>query len=349
MPSKHNPVGLIASIDEVAAKWQLRTSETIINWWEARTNDHTSLYDTVEGGFQAAGRLLGDHPDFAVLAFEGSVERGTGKATLTHSRQFSGQTITEEATSNMMSMPTIHVGNIEAGALCLAEPSKLNMQVITPENPVPTGQDEVRFGLIELGDKVALAEFVRNTDVPDGTVLPSAGQHARSHRRVNEQSLSESLGIRVQLGEILRTQGKIVPSHLLSAYNSNSRQLDSQLVRFITNDPQHEFSKCFLDSYGQSLGDLFIDMQLHHCLDAIFVTGSLGRVPGFLELVVESDSFLNTFMDEPDSALYDQRDALCIARITDEDLVLQGAYQLARRRFLPTFCNIERIDQRLAS
>lgn len=316
MPKKAT-YGLALDIGNTKTQGQVRnTNHELVAEWTVPTTQHTSLAEVIEQGYQRAQEAIGEGPGFVGLGFGGPVDPATGAAKLTLVTEFS-DSVTHEGISAMLGgVPVVHLNDVAASAHALSFPHFQADTTVLTQNP----RYEVGVSvLVEIGTGVGVAFCL-----PDGTVMPS--EIARIHASNGQPfglNLCGSRGF-IDITKELQAEGNEMPHDLLEALEAGDT-LGPRLTKRITEEDKTPFIQAFKARYATYLGELLGTAQLAFLATRIFIGGSVGRTPLFLEKLLETDEFWQAFAKKDSLRGKD----MPILRINDTDATVRGAYAAA--------------------
>lgn len=314
--------GFALDIGNTKTHGQVRDSEhKLVEEWTVPTPSHPSLADVIKDGYRRAQESLGAEPQFVGLGFGGPVDQKTGAAKLTLVTEFN-DTVTRQEVSEMLGgVPVVHLNDVAASAHALDFPHfKLDATLLTKNARVEAGPSV----LVEIGTGVGTAYCL-----PDGTVMPSEAVriHA-SNGTPYGLNLCGSQGF-VNITKELLESGMIIPADIAELLDSGDT-LGPIITTRIAEGDSSVFIRQFEKIYAKYLGELLGMLQLAFLATRIFLGGSVGRAPMFLEKLLETEEFWLAFA---------KRDALRgkdmpIFRVNDSDATVRGAYAAASRHIL---------------
>jgi predicted NBD/HSP70 family sugar kinase len=316
--------GLALDIGNTKTHGQVRnTKHELLDEWTVSTSQHNSLAEVIEQGYERAQKSLGAKPEFVGLGFGGPVDPKTGAAKLTLVTAFN-DTVTSEGVSTMLGgVPVIHLNDVAASAHALDFPHfKIDSTLLTEEARFEIGPSV----LVEIGTGVGTAYCL-----PGGTVMPS--EAVRIHASNGQPyglNLCGSQGF-INLTRELRGNNVKMPVDIATALRSGDT-LGPTITKQIAEEDPSEFIKRFRALYAQYLGELLGTVQLAFLATQIFIGGSVGRAPMFLERLLATEEFWQAFA---------KKDALRgkdmpILRVNDTDATVRGAYAAAIKHAKPS-------------
>lgn len=311
--------GFALDIGNTKTHGQVRDIEhNLIKEWTVPTPSHASLSEVIREGYERAEESLGGKPEFVGLGFGGPVDAKTGAAKLTLVTEFN-DTVTRQGVSEMLGgVPVVHLNDVAASAHALDFPHfKLDATVLTKNARIEVGPSV----LVEIGTGVGTAYCL-----PDGTVMPSEAVriHA-SNGRPYGLNLCGSQGF-VGIAKELTENGVVMPVDIAELLDAGDT-LGPVITARVAQGDQHIFIQQFQKVYAKYLGELLGTLQLAFLATRIFLGGSVGRAPMFLERLLETEEFWQAFA---------KKDALRgkdmpILRVNDSDATVRGAYAAASK------------------
>jgi glucokinase len=289
----------------------------LIDEWKTPTKQYDSLLDVIEQGFARAKKALRDKPDVVGLGFGGPVDSQTGAVKLAFVPEF--QEITQETAKSILEgVPVVHLNDVEAAAHILVSPYfEPTCTSLSPEPILKPGPSM----LIEIGTGVGTA-----CALSGGSILPSEAHWAPAKDSVpHGHRLSGDYGF-PRLIEVLQQRGTKLPS-VLSESLSKEQTLGPLITEMIAQNDTSDFAQAALDLYAAWLGEYCGMLQLCFLATGIYIGGSVGRAPGFLEKVVSNDNFWKAFAEE---GAFRGKD-MPIFRIDDTDSTVRGIYTAAMK------------------
>jgi predicted NBD/HSP70 family sugar kinase len=313
--------GFALDIGNTKTHGQVRgPNHELLDDWVVPTTQHNALREVIEQGYAHATQSLGGQPDFVGLGFGGPVDPKTGSATLTLVTKFNDTVTTKEVSEMLNGVPVVHLNDVAASAHALVFPHfTVDATLLTKGARQEAGPSV----LIEIGTGVGSAYCL-----PDGTVMPS--EAARIHASNGQPfglNLCGSQGF-IHITKELEQSGQPIPAYIREAQAAGDT-LGPLLTQRIATGDTDEFTHQFARRYATYLGELLGTVQLAFLATRLFVGGSVGRAPGFLEHLLETDDFWQAFA---------KKDALRgrdmpILRVNDADATVRGAYAAAERLF----------------
>jgi predicted NBD/HSP70 family sugar kinase len=309
--------GFALDIGNTKTHGQVRgPNHELLDDWVVPTTQHNALRDVIEQGYAHAAQSLGGQPDFVGLGFGGPVDPKTGSATLTLVTKFNDTVTTKEVSEMLDGVPVVHLNDVAASAHALVFPHfELNTTLLTKDARLEPGPS----ALVEIGTGVGTAYCL-----PDGTVMPSevARVHA-SNGKPYGLNLCGSVGFK-NLTRELQQRGSVLPSEIDEALQRRD-DLGPVISKRIAGKNPDQFTQDFVKLYATYLGELLGTVQLAFLATQLFIGGSVGRAPHFLEKILETDNFWQAFS---------KTDALRgkdmpIFRVDDTDQTVKGAYAAA--------------------
>lgn len=306
----------------------------LVSDWTVPTEGHSSLLELLVNCGEEAKKRLGTQPDIAGLLFAGPVERTTGRVTLTNVPQYADEEANLVDTSMALGMPTVHDNDVAGAARRLGRLRELNLTpLVEPELPKDDCGQQV---LIEIGTGVGTGIRVVNEDAPQGMTLAAELQHAMSKLtgESHETNLCGSRGFE-RLVRLIKQSNLILPSYVRTALELG-KDLGPIVTQTMVELPEHPFTLAILREYGAMLGEFLRLAQLAYQPSAIFFGGSVGRAPNFLDRVVRERDFWQHFLGLglDHNVQIEAREQMPLVRITNEDLTVQGARDLALHRLI---------------
>lgn len=311
--------GFALDIGNTKTHGQVRDAEHIlIEEWTVPTPSHTSLSEVIKQGYQRAEASLGGKPEFVGLGFGGPVDEKTGAAKLTLVTEFD-DTVTRQEVSEMLGgVPVVHLNDVAASAHALDFPHfKLDATILTQNARIEVGPSV----LVEIGTGVGTAYCL-----PDGTVMPSEAVRIHASNGVPYGlNLCGSRGF-INIAKELTKNGTVMPADIIELLDDGDT-LGPVITAKIAEGDQDVFVQQFQKEYAKYLGELLGTLQLAFLATRIFIGGSVGRAPMFLEKLIETEEFWAAFA---------KTDALRgkdmpILRVNDNDATVRGAYAAASK------------------
>jgi len=306
--------GFALDIGNTKTHGQVRDAEhNLVREWTVSTPSHTSLSEVIKEGYKRAEESLGRKPEFVGLGFGGPVDEKTGAAKLTLVTSFD-DTVTRQEVSEMLGgVPVVHLNDVAASAHALDFPHfKLDATLLTKDARVEVGPSV----LVEIGTGVGTAYCL-----PDGTVMPSEAVRIHASNGVPYGlNLCGSQGF-VNITKELADSGVVVPADVKELLDAGDT-LGPVITARIGEGDQDIFIQQFQKVYAKYLGELLGTLQLAFLATRIFIGGSVGRAPMFLEKILETDEFWLAFAKR--DALRDKD--MPIFRVNDSDATVKGAY-----------------------
>ena len=311
--------GFALDIDNTKTHGQVRDAEhKLITEWTTPTPSHNSLADVIKTGYGRAKESLGAEPDFVGVGFGGPVDPKTGAAKLILVTEFS-DTVTHHQVSEMLGgVPVVHLNDVAASAHALDFPHfKPDATLLTKNAVIEVGPSV----LVEIGTGVGTAYCL-----PGGTVMPSEAVRIHASNGVpHGLNLCGSLGF-VNVTNELIEKGVALPVDIAKLLEAGDTLGPTITARIAAGDSDN-FIEQFKKQYAQYLGELLGTLQLAFLATRIFLGGSVGRAPMFLEKLLETEEFWQAFA---------KKDALRgkdmpILRINDKDATVRGAYAAASK------------------
>jgi predicted NBD/HSP70 family sugar kinase len=311
--------GFALDIGNTKTHGQVRDAEhNLVKEWTVPTSSHTSLSEVISEGYKRAEESLGGKPEFVGLGFGGPVDAKTGAARLTLVTEFS-DTVTRQGVSEMLGgVPVVHLNDVAASAHSLDFPHfKLDTTLLTKKARIEFGPSV----LVEIGTGVGTAYCLS-----DGTVMPSEAVRIHASNGVPYGlNLCGSQGF-VGIAKELTESGIVMPADIAELLNAGDT-LGPVITARIAKGDRDIFIQQFQKIYAKYLGELLGTLQLAFLATRIFIGGSVGRAPMFLEKILKTNEFWLAFA---------KRDALRgkdmpILRVNDSDATVRGAYAAASK------------------
>lgn len=311
--------GFALDIGNTKTHGQVRDAEhKLITEWTVSTPAHTSLLNVIKEGYKRAEESLGGRPQFVGLGFGGPVDPKTGAAKLTLVTEFD-DTVTQDGISEMLGgVPVVHLNDVAASAHSLDFPHfKLDSTLLTKNARIEVGPSV----LVEIGTGVGTAYCL-----PDGTVMPSEAVRIHASNGIPYGlNLCGSKGF-ISITRELERSGIALPQEITTLLDSGDT-LGPTITGGIAKGDQEVFIQQFQKLYAKYLGELLGTLQLTFLATRIFIGGSVGRAPMFLERILETEDFWRAFA---------KKDALRgkdmpIFRVNDCDATVRGAYAAASK------------------
>jgi hypothetical protein len=218
-------------------------------------------------------------------------------------------------------VPAVHLNDVAASAHALDFPHfKLDSTLLTKNARIEAGPSV----LVEIGTGVGTAYCL-----PDGTVMPSEAVRIHASNGLPYGlNLCGSQGF-VNIAKELTKDGIVMPADIAELLDAGDT-LGPVITARIAEGDSDIFIQQFQKVYAKYLGELLGTLQLAFLATRIFLGGSVGRAPMFLEKLLETDGFWLAFA---------KKDALRgkdmpILRVNDSDATVRGAYAAASRHIL---------------
>lgn len=290
----------------------------LLDEWTMRTKHHRSLSEVIEQGFLRSKEVLGGKPDVVGLGFGGPVDPDTGAVKLAFVPEFTDDVTRASVQVLVENTPVVHLNDVAAAAHYLVSP------YFTPNYTMLTAEPVMAEGpavLVEIGTGVGTAYCF-----PDGAVKPSEAH--RSHASNGTpfgHNLSGDQGF-IRLLQRVREQVTEPPKELQDALDQKEAA-GPTITALIARQSQDRFTQTALKTYASYLGEYLGVLQLSFLATAIYIGGSVGRAPGFLERIIAEDAFWEAFAKEDSLRGRD----MPILRVDDKDATVKGVYTAALR------------------
>jgi len=171
--------------------------------------------------------------------------------------------------------------------------------------------------LVEIGTGVGVA-----CSLPNGQVISSEAVRIHASNGVPYGlNLCGSQGFR-RLVAKLQAQGLTLPESVEREFLLDE-SLGPLITALIAQENSHSFVGYAGDQYARYLGEFLGTLQLAFNAAALFIGGSVGRAPGFLERIVARQVFWQAFAKK--DALRNKTD-MPILRVDNDDATVMGAY-----------------------
>lgn len=285
------------------------------------TIDHDTLASVIENASGMTRAELGGPPQFAGAGFGGPMDPDTGRAKLSLVSKFSDSVTADQVSALLGGIPVALLNDVAASAHALVSKRiHLNYTSLTPEPVEHAGP----YVLTEIGTGVGAACCLPDREA----VIPSEAMRVHSSNgRPHGLNISGDEGF-ANLVATLSDDGVELPKEVEAARH-DKRLLGPIVTRLVVHDDTSLFARKALGLYAQHLGDYFGLLQLTFLAGRIYIGGSVGRTPGWLERVVSRDGFWDAFAKQ--DALRG-RD-MPIFRVDDKDATVKGVYAAAISNF----------------
>lgn len=312
--------GLAIDVGNTKVHAQLRNERHLTLWdWSAATATFSSHVQIIEEAFWVAKRTANREPDFVGIGFGYPVDPKTGLAKLTLATHLTDSITVAQVRALLHGLPVFHFNDVEAAT------HALDFAYLTASHTALTPVKQPGDGtsvLIEIGTGVGVA-----CRLPGGQVLSSEAMRIHAGDGVPYGlKLCGSEGFHRLVAE-LAADGARLPDRIQRALESD-QELGPLMTLGIATDDWPVFTRPARDRYAICLGEFLGMLQLAFNASTLFIGGSVGRAPGFMQRIVSADAFWQGFAKK--DALRNMND-MPIVLVNDADATVKGVYIAAWR------------------